>query len=247
MQRDVPCGLLQQGEGDGLEIKSRSQKRAWKRAPRGPQAYVDDDVEGVVVGEEDAHAAAVLHDSVVVEGQLVHRGQHGRAGLGAVGTSPAGRGGLGPHGRHPCGIGVLSPTLEPIPRPRRVPVALTPPVTLLAFPDLGQRGIAAQPPKPEAAVLFSPLYFRKTSEMPFLASQNNNQKKALCWEHSRLFPAISGRRTRTPSGASLSHRKPASTVVRSHRALPPHSPDPRANVPEALFMPSLPTGAQTHV
>lgn len=43
--------------------------------------YVDDDVEGVVVGEEDANAAPVLHDSVVVEGQFVHRGPG--SGLGA--------------------------------------------------------------------------------------------------------------------------------------------------------------------
>lgn len=54
--------------------------------------YIDDDVEGVVVGKEDANAAAVLHDSVVVEGQFVHRGPG--SGLGAGGehlTSGPGR------------------------------------------------------------------------------------------------------------------------------------------------------------
>lgn len=53
--------------------------RGGSPAPAPP--YVDDDVEGVIVGEEDANAAAVLHDSVVVEGQFVHRGPG--SGLGA--------------------------------------------------------------------------------------------------------------------------------------------------------------------
>lgn len=78
-----------------------------------PPPYVDDDVEGVVVGEEDAHAAAVLHDSVVVEGQLVHRGPgspspRGRAGAGGGRRAPHRRAGAAsvPAGAIPVGYGV---------------------------------------------------------------------------------------------------------------------------------------------
>lgn len=35
--------------------------------------HIDDDVQRLVIGEENAHAPAVLHDSVVTEVQFVHR------------------------------------------------------------------------------------------------------------------------------------------------------------------------------
>lgn len=39
----------------------------------GQATHIYDDVEGFVIGEEDTHTATVLHDSVIVEIQFVHR------------------------------------------------------------------------------------------------------------------------------------------------------------------------------
>lgn len=39
----------------------------------GGSTHVYDDAHGLVIGEENAHSAAVLHDFVVMEGQFVHR------------------------------------------------------------------------------------------------------------------------------------------------------------------------------
>lgn len=52
--------------------------------------HIDDDVQRFIIGKENAHTPAVLHDSVVVEAQFVH-GVVGspvvRAGLGVLGKS----------------------------------------------------------------------------------------------------------------------------------------------------------------